>query len=96
LDNIVKTKSRTGDVALCIDEFLRFFHSLTYRPELDTIIESFSADHVALMDAKDLQRFLTIEQKFHSVDLQTAEQLIMKYADPGNAQCLLMGQIGNN
>ena len=69
MDAIVKTKSQTGEVGLCLDEFLRFFHSLTYRPELDSVIETFSADHCALMNANDLQRFLTIEQKVRSLYL---------------------------
>ncbi|CAN8004369.1 unnamed protein product, partial [Ixodes hexagonus] len=72
-----------GEDVLDREEFVKFYHSLLSRPDIDTIFKTYTAHNMTIMGPEELLRFLTQEQKMN-VTLNDCKEIIEKYAKEKN------------
>ncbi|XP_029839472.2 1-phosphatidylinositol 4,5-bisphosphate phosphodiesterase eta-2 isoform X1 [Ixodes scapularis] len=72
-----------GEDVLDREEFIKFYHSLLSRPDIDKIFKTYTAQNMTIMGPEELRRFLTQEQKMN-VTLSDCKQIIEKFAKDKN------------
>ncbi|CAN8004371.1 unnamed protein product, partial [Ixodes hexagonus] len=65
------------------EEFIKFYHSLLSRPDIDAIFKTYTANKMTIMGPEELYRLLTQEQKMN-VTLNDCKEIIEKYVKEKN------------